>query len=81
MQAPTDASTASPGELVRAARVKAGLSREKLAVLADVSMSTVVRLERSDQLPNAHALVRIAAGVGIAAADLLPHPEAAAASA
>jgi transcriptional regulator with XRE-family HTH domain len=81
MKALTDAaiSTPSPGDLVRDARRRAGLSREQLAVAAGISMSTVIRLERDGKVPNAAALVRIASRVGLPAADLLPQSAAASA--
>lgn len=77
MQATTDASAAltgppvSPGQLIRTARQRAGLSQEKLAREADVSTSTVIRLERASQLPNAPALGRIAHRLGVSVDDLV----------
>lgn len=76
MSTPTDAN--SPGQVVRTARTRAGLSREKLAAETNVSTSTIVRLERTDALPNVNALVRIATRLDVPVADLLPTPEAAA---
>lgn len=61
--------------MIRLARKNAKLSREKLAVEAGVSVSTLVRLERDDRLPNVAALARIAARVSVPVADLFPAPE------
>jgi transcriptional regulator with XRE-family HTH domain len=74
MQAATDArlDTPTPGERIRTAREAVGLSRERLAYEAEVSTSTVARLELSSRLPNALALARIAARVGVPIADLIP---------
>lgn len=68
----------SPGAVVREAREKLPLSREKLASQVGVSTSTIARLENRDRLPNVAALVRIAATVGVSVAELLPAPEQAA---
>jgi transcriptional regulator with XRE-family HTH domain len=74
-----DSSTrATPGQVIQQARKAAELSREKLAAEAGVSTSTIVRLERQEQLPNVAALVRIAARLSVPVTDLLPDPERAA---
>lgn len=70
MQAAADES--SPGRLIRTARERANLTREELARKAQVSTSTVARLELNDRLPNALALARIAGRVGVPVAELLP---------
>jgi transcriptional regulator with XRE-family HTH domain len=62
----------SPGRVIRSAREAAGLTREELAREAQVSTSTVARLELRDRLPNALALARIAARVGVPISSLLP---------
>lgn len=79
VQATSGASTSTrspgqptPGQLIRAAREREGLTREELARQAEVSTSTVGRLELRDQLPNTLALARIAARLGIPVNDLLP---------
>lgn len=61
--------------MIREAREKAKLSREKVAADADVSVSTIVRLERDDRLPNVAALARIAARVSVPVVDLFPAHE------
>lgn len=71
------ASPVSPGRLVRAARERADLTREELARDAQVSTSTIARLELKDRLPNALALARIAGRVGVPVTDLLPAERAA----
>lgn len=53
------------GQIIREARSAADLTREHLASRAEVSVSTIVRLENADQLPNAESLARIAAVVGV----------------
>lgn len=65
----------TPGRVIREARGNSGLSREKLAAEVGVSTSTIIRLERDDQLPNVAALVRIAARLDVPVIDLLPSPE------
>lgn len=62
---------------MRDARERAGLTREEAARLAQVSTSTLARLELADRLPNAMALARIAAQVGVPVADLFPTTDAA----
>lgn len=61
--------------MIREARENAKLSREKLAAESGVSVSTIVRLERDNRLPNVAALARIAAQVAVPVADLFPAPE------
>lgn len=53
------------GQQIRQARGRSGLTREQLAARAEVSVSTIVRLENLDQLPNAESLARITAALGI----------------
>lgn len=59
------------GKLARTAREAAGLSRERVAQLADVSTSTITRLENEDRVPNALTLSRIAAAIGVTTSYLL----------
>lgn len=76
MQDSPDTGTFTPaGQVIRAAREKAKVSREKLAAEAGVSVSTIVRLERDNRLPNVVALARIAAKIAVPVADLFPTPE------
>lgn len=55
-------------------REAAGLSREKLARLADVSTSTIVRLE-DGQVPGGVALARIARALEVPIEALIPADE------
>lgn len=64
--------------LVATRRELAKLSRERLAAAANVSTSTIVRLENAQHVPSVGALVRIADVLGIDQAEML---DAAAASA
>lgn len=57
--------------MVRSRRTDRGISREKLAREVGVSTSTIVRLERDNKLPNAHALVRVAARLDLSVEALL----------
>jgi transcriptional regulator with XRE-family HTH domain len=66
------AEPSSPGQLVRAARLAIGLTKEKLAYEAEVSLSTISRLELQDQLPATLPLARIAARLQIPVEQLLP---------
>jgi transcriptional regulator with XRE-family HTH domain len=52
-------------------REAAGISRETLARRADVSTSTIVRLE-DGHVPGALVLSRIAKALGLTVEDLLP---------
>ena len=71
MSNPTNAETLRRGQQIREARGRTGLTREQLAVSVGVSVSTIVRLENSYQLPNAESLARITAAVGISLDALL----------
>jgi transcriptional regulator with XRE-family HTH domain len=59
------------GTRIRAAREQIGASRERLAADVGVSVSTLVRLENHDQLPNPEALARIVHAVGLSLDELL----------
>jgi DNA-binding XRE family transcriptional regulator len=60
----------TPGQLIRQARQAAGLPRERLAVMADTSVSTVVRLELYDRMPNLAILTTICDIVGVPIEDV-----------
>ena len=51
-----------------------GISRETLARMAEVSTSTITRLELDAHVPGALALSRIARALGVTVEDLLPDP-------
>ncbi|WP_396645386.1 helix-turn-helix domain-containing protein [Microbacterium sp.] len=55
----------------RLRREQAGLTREKLAARADVSVSTVARLENNDALPSTATLIRLSSVVGVTAGELI----------
>jgi DNA-binding XRE family transcriptional regulator len=62
----------SHGELVREAREAMGWTREQLAVLADVSLSLIVRFENEPgYTPYAPTLFRICRIVGVDVEDVL----------
>lgn len=65
------AETIDRGSLVRRARESSGYTRERLAAEVGVSVSTLARLENSNQIPNAEALARITKAVGISLDDVL----------
>ena len=52
-------------ERLRALRERAGLSQEKLARLADVSTSTVAKLEQSNTPPNWATVLKLAGALGV----------------
>lgn len=60
----------TPGQLIREGRTKAGLSRERLAVMADTSVSTIVRIELSDHVPSLRILTTICDLIGVPIADV-----------
>lgn len=59
-----------PGTQVRDRREQLGLTREKLAYKADVSTSTVARLELADKLPGTGGLIRISRILGLSLDEL-----------
>lgn len=67
-----------PGAQVRQRREELGLTREKLAFTAEVSTSTVARLELSDKLPGIAGLIRISRVLGLSLDDLTERVQASA---
>jgi transcriptional regulator with XRE-family HTH domain len=63
--------SADVGLRVREGRERLQLTRERLAAAADVSVSTVARLELEGRIPNAYPMARLAAAVGLSVDDLL----------
>lgn len=59
------------GETVRARREAVGLTRERLAVAADTSVATLVRLENLGQAPGLELLERIAQALETTTSELL----------
>lgn len=64
------------GDEVRRRRVEAGLSQEALARRSQVSVSSVIRMERGDT-PRLHTLNAVAAALGVTSSELLNPPQAA----
>jgi transcriptional regulator with XRE-family HTH domain len=62
------------GENVKRERLARGLSQEKLAEDAGMQRSYVSDIERGVRNPSVHALGRLAAALGVDAADLLRTP-------
>ncbi|WP_214926408.1 helix-turn-helix transcriptional regulator [Rhodococcus qingshengii] len=61
------------GTIARSRREELGMTREQLAAKASVSISTIARLELSDQLPGTRNLYSIAAALEVSA-DALALP-------
>jgi transcriptional regulator with XRE-family HTH domain len=62
------------GQRLRDARKNAGLSREKVAVAAGVSVSSVERWEQGGSQPLVEAAVRVAAVLEVTINDLFDVP-------
>jgi transcriptional regulator with XRE-family HTH domain len=56
---------------LRAARVERGLTQERLAELAELHMTDVARIERSERDPGVRTAAKLAKGLGVPLADLL----------
>ncbi|MEX2633680.1 MAG: helix-turn-helix domain-containing protein [Balneolales bacterium] len=54
-------------------RASQGLSQEKLAEAADVSLRTIQRLESGDTEPRGDTVIRIAKALGVSPGDLLQY--------
>jgi transcriptional regulator with XRE-family HTH domain len=61
----------SCGSRVRKRREDLGLTRERTAIDAGVSVSTLARLELSDKLPRTESLIEIARRLDISIDELL----------
>jgi transcriptional regulator with XRE-family HTH domain len=59
------------GENIRSARIRAGLSQEKLAEKADLSRNYVGNIERGEYKITVEALVRIAKALKLDVHDLM----------
>jgi len=59
------------GETIRAKRIKAGLSQEKLAEKADLARNYIGNIERAEYKVTVEALARIAKALGIRLRDLV----------
>jgi len=69
------------GQRLRAARKDAGLSRERVAVAAGVSVSSIERWEQGGAQPGVEAAARVATTLGVTVDDLLDVPQAVGAAA
>lgn len=63
------------GELIRAARRKAGMTQEELAKKTDLSTMSIRRYEAGERVITESTLQRIAAALGINPNDLTPKIE------
>ena len=54
------------------ARDSAGLTREQLSENADVEANSIYRYETGKQVPNFPTVIRLAKGLGVSVADLVP---------
>jgi transcriptional regulator with XRE-family HTH domain len=61
-------------ERLRQVREQKGLTRYRLAQLSGISKEGVNKLERGDADPRLSTLLKLAAALGVAPADLLPEP-------
>ncbi|MFC5337192.1 helix-turn-helix domain-containing protein [Leucobacter denitrificans] len=59
------------GERIRDARRALGISMDDLSELAEVSLTTIGKIERGTQSPTAETLVRIASALEIDAGSLI----------
>ncbi len=59
------------GEILKAARERAGISQEELGMRAGLHRTAVGQLERGERTPRADSVIRLAGSLGIPAGDLL----------
>ena len=59
------------GETIRARRIKAGLSQEKLAEKADLARNYIGNIERAEYKVTVETLARIAKALGVRVRDLV----------
>ena len=59
------------GDRIRAARLHANLTQEKLAELAGMDRQTINRVEQGHQSPIVDNLIRIADAIGVPLSDLV----------
>jgi transcriptional regulator with XRE-family HTH domain len=59
------------GGAIRAARLAAGISQERLSLLAEVDRSYLGRVERGDNNAAVLTLIKIAHALGMTLADLM----------
>ncbi|MEV5168192.1 helix-turn-helix transcriptional regulator [Streptomyces werraensis] len=59
------------GDRIRAARLRANLTQEAVALAAETDRSSVVRIERGQQSATVDTLIRLAAAIGVPLRDLV----------
>lgn len=59
------------GDHIRAARLRAGLTQEAVALAAETDRPSVVRIELGQQSPTLDTLIRLAAAIGVPLRDLV----------
>jgi transcriptional regulator with XRE-family HTH domain len=59
------------GERIRAARLRANLTQEAVALAAETDRPSVVRIERGQQSPTLDTLIRLAAAIGVPLHELV----------
>lgn len=67
--------TNGPGVKLRAARVKADLTKEVVAERADINSRYLSAIEKGEKTPSAEVVFRIIRAIG-ASADIIAYPEA-----
>ena len=59
------------GDRIRAARLRASLTQEAVALAAETDRPSVVRIELGQQSPTLDTLIRLAAAIGVPLRDLV----------
>ena len=59
------------GDVVKAARLDAGISQEALAYMADIERSYFGRMERGQSQPTLHVVLKVAAALGFEGGTLV----------
>lgn len=63
------------GNLIRQARLKAGITQEELAEKVRLTREYISLLERGKRMPTIAVFIRLARAVGISPADLIQQVE------
>ena len=64
------------GALLRRVRQDAAMTQDDLSLMADISRTSVVNIEKGRQGVSLHTLYRLAQALGVPPATLLPSPHA-----
>jgi transcriptional regulator with XRE-family HTH domain len=59
------------GERIRAARINANLTQERVALAAEIDRPSVVRIEQGQQSPTLDTLIRLARVIGVPLSELV----------